>query len=372
MPIEGSAMSDNSPRQVNNILRNMRGEQYRHERNVRHMPVAIPLSAHTHNNPTLPINLIYPTPDPQDSNEFQAIQTSRRAIWLAGPNPPKSWTSSDTAEKPSGNEMDTASWREAALSILFLPEFSPQGDGQTKPVNLNGIPTLSLLCLRVILKAYPGSEYAQVTPFIPPHLRRDILRDRAIYSPLSEVELYALCLEGHVDGELIVIGPRAVLRSSHFHDTGRFKNDNGENETFPRLISGPPDSSSGEEDSSWDSIGPQEEHPALRTLVLMSTPLPIPTFLVLPPTLTHLALINIPNMIPLARLPTTCPLLAVLDLSYNRWLSVSSKSAAQILKETEWNRLHHLRVLGLRGCHVTPTITAAVNRGRWDDVRIVK
>ncbi|KAH7929698.1 hypothetical protein BV22DRAFT_1002214 [Leucogyrophana mollusca] len=360
-------MADESPRQVNNILRTMRGEQFRHSRNVQRMPANVPLSFHTHNRPTLPVNLIHP---PQGSEENTRRQIpSARGMWLAGPNPPRSWSSSllTKAARVAPDNLDTPQWREEALSVVLSPEFS--SPSSTAPAALYGTPPLTLLCLRVLLAAYRGPEFTEVAPYIPPHLRRDLLRDSAICSPLSQTEIHALCYDGHVDGELIVIGPHASLRVNHFQTALSRSPDGGKVEVYPHDDSKCADEA--EEETSWDSIPSQEKQdPPLHMLTLVSTPLAIPTFLVLPPTITQLALLNIPSPVPLHRLPTICPLLTLVDVSYNSWLS-PARSGDKILEEVGWSRLRHLKVLGLRECQVTLKVVAAVNKGRWDDVQIV-
>jgi hypothetical protein len=91
----------------------------------------------------------------------------------------------------------------------------------------------------------------------------------------------------------------------------------------------------------------------------------------LPPTLTHLALINILNPVSLHRLPMTCPLLECLDLSHNMWL-VAEKDAEERLGNVQWSRWHRLRTLGMRGCHVPAESMVEINKGRWDDVQVVR
>jgi len=92
----------------------------------------------------------------------------------------------------------------------------------------------------------------------------------------------------------------------------------------------------------------------------------------LPATLTRLGLINVSTPVSLHRLPTTCPLLELLDISYNDWL-VAEKDVQEKLGKVQWSRWHHLRELGMRACHDIPgDIMAEVNKGRWDDVKVVK
>jgi hypothetical protein len=83
-----------------------------------------------------------------------------------------------------------------------------------------------------------------------------------------------------------------------------------------------------------------------------------------------MVLINIHNPIPIHRFPKICPLLEFLDLSYNNWLG-QPEEGISTLDRVEWTRWIHLKVLGLRDCHVPEDILKKVNRGRWDDVAMV-
>lgn len=109
----------------------------------------------------------------------------------------------------------------------------------------------------------------------------------------------------------------------------------------------------------------------MHTFVLVSVQLSLHILRDLPPTLTRLALINVLVPVSLHRLPTTCPLLEQLDLSHNAWL-VAEKEARERLGNVQWSRWHHLQKLGLRGCHIPEDILVEVNKGRWDDVEVVK
>ena len=96
-----------------------RGEHFRHARNVQGKPASSSLlSYHAHNQPTLPINLIYPSRAPET-----------RPSWVPGPSPPRSWRLPPTSTPsstllPSEAKSDiditnTAAWREGALLPLF-------------------------------------------------------------------------------------------------------------------------------------------------------------------------------------------------------------------------------------------------------------
>ncbi|KAG1891123.1 hypothetical protein F4604DRAFT_1876292 [Suillus subluteus] len=351
MPLQRTVPQDASEtsRQVNNILRNLRGEQFRHSRNVQRVPASLPTSLHVNNLPTLPINLIYPTAEDGRRNAAAAPSghDSTRHGRVAGPDPPRSWTtlsSSPKVREVDLSDINSHTWRKHALDLVFSP-----GNASTP----GEFPTLALLSLHVILMECSGYELAEIRPYIPPHLRRALMRHSAINCPLSQIELNAICgEEGHADGELVVVGPHATLRSDHF-----------------RRIHSSRESECAAEESTWESLATQGSEPsALFSLTLLSTPL---TFALsdLPPTITCLALINIPKPVSLQRLPLYCPLVSLLDLSYNSWLI--SASGEKLLQDYPWTKLRYLKVLGLRGCHVTSTLLSQVNRGRWDDVDVI-
>jgi len=328
------------------------------------------LSSHAHNQRTLPIDLIYPSP---------ALATSRS--WIPGPSPPRSWQSPATSTTSStplpGFKSDidvtnTAAWRELALSPLFS---SGVTTSSSTPESASSrlvypdpslIPRLSLLCLQLIRATCRGADLAELVPFIPLHLRRSLLRYTAIHAPLSQTELDALC-EGttHVDTELIVVGPHNTLRPRSFGKTADVHHDD------PSEL----DHKDNDPNETWDAVPTHDgESLALRSLVILSSPLSAATMLAFPPTITHLALIKITHQIPLRRLPTICPLLVFLDLSFNVWLYASQvvDRGAPVLEEMEWRKLRRLEVVGLRQCPVTPKVLLELNRGRWEDVVIIQ
>ncbi|KAF8557318.1 hypothetical protein OG21DRAFT_1407464, partial [Imleria badia] len=336
-----------------------RGEHFRHARNVQGKPASVSSSSlsyyHAHNQPTLPINLIYPSPAPATSSS-----------WVPGPSTPRSWRSD--VKSDVGITNTGAAWRKRALSPLFytgvIPSSSLSESARSRSIypDPSPIPQLTLLCLQLIRSACSGADLAEVVPYIPLHLRRVLLRYTAIHAPLSQTELDALC-QGttHVGTELIVVGPHNSVRGSSFR-----KNDH----TAHVHHDDPSDPS-----ESWDAVQTQDsESLALRYLAILSSPLSAATMLTFPPTITHLALINIPHRISLQRLPTICPLLVFLDLSYNAWLYALQAVGTEtpMLEELEWGKWRRLEVVGLRECPVTPKVLLELNRGRWEDVRVIR
>jgi len=238
----------------------------------------------------------------------------------------------------------TSAWRARALDLIF-------GYHRSKS---SAVPPLTQLCLR-ILASFPSSEFAEhVVPFLPSHLCRDLVRYTAIHTPLPPSKLYAIYTHAnHADGELLIVGPQTTLADDFFIRGNHSSH-----------------SSTSQDLSDWDSE--KAMPPSLRTFILVSTPMAVSTILSLPPTITHMALLNLPTPIALHRLPRVCPLLEVLDLSYNTWLSSTSKDASKILKRVDWSRWNCLRVLGLRECLISDEMLQKLNRGRWDDVQVVE
>ncbi|KAH7889383.1 hypothetical protein F5I97DRAFT_1923926 [Phlebopus sp. FC_14] len=380
MPLQRTLSKEDVPeRQVNNILRDLRGEHFRRERNMQRTPVSsTSLSSHVHNQPTLPLNLIYTSRTSDGRTLPDERRPARRTTRLAGPNPPPSWrlASSPTPWASNGPQSksehlpdtNTPEWRSDALELIFSFESTLPLPGvhlRTAVRRDDRIPTLTHLCLYAIL-AMSGSDLADVVEHIPLHLRCTLLRHTAVHMPLSQLELNALCEgQGHVDGELIVVGPRATLHRNNFRK-----------ETFGDASAADTrteDDAWDSEASTWDSATARYgQSTPLYSLSMVSTLLTVPTFLALPPTISRLALLNIPYQVPLQRLPTVCPLLVLLDLSYNSWLSPSSTSRGQILEEVSWTKLRHLEVVGLRNCLVTSKLLVELNRGRWEDIKIVR
>jgi len=319
-------------------LSSFRGEQFRHAQNLQRSRTHVSAST-SRNSPTLPIDLTtadYSSAERAPAKPVTPHSSASKAC--AGPVPPKSWTltSKEVVE-------DTPTWRARAVSLVLPPP--PES-----------IPLLTNLCLRV-LATLPSQEFIQdIIPYIPPHLRRDLVRHTAITSPLPNSKLFALCEpDGHTDTELIVVGPNATLGDDYF---------------IRATPASSKDTLDNEEDESWDSERDSGSHP-LGTFILMSTRLATSSLLSLPATITRMALINLPTPISLHRLPTTCPLLITLDLSYNAWLSPGSDNAEQMLERVDWGRWNYLRILGLRECHVSSEMLVKLNRGRWDDVEVV-
>ncbi|EIW85112.1 hypothetical protein CONPUDRAFT_117634 [Coniophora puteana RWD-64-598 SS2] len=337
-------------RRVNEILRNLRGEQYRHHRNINRARTDILPSSLTHNTPSLPTNLVY-----------SVSQGTERPDRLAGPDPPRSWatnplqTNVEDRIKPGSSghgEQNSAEFRADALSLVI--------PGSTSLVNGALILPLTTYCLDAILRTCSQRDMAQIAEYIPAHLRRYLVRLAAIRSPLSDMVLNALRDEGeYVDGECVIVGPHGVLQVPQ-----------DDHPRIDRNLGKMPLQHHGARGDSWESSleapGPTAPH----TFAIISLPLTTSKFLSLPPTITRLALIDVSTSLPIRRLHLICPLLAVLDLSYNVWLS-TPEAGSRLVKEVDWSKLRNLEILGLRDCYIAPDLRAVINRGSWRDVQIV-
>ena len=327
------------------------GEQFRHLQNVRQSRSHLTASRNF-NVPTLPIRLatseVYESD--QSSKPLVTSVTDNRGS-CSGPAPPKSWRS-QTAVDP----RDTPEFRAQALSLLASTGTAP---GDSNFASQNRVPPLTLLCLQLILsKSTNSAEFREeIVPYIPEHLRRDLVRHCAVHSPLPAWKLDALYEpEGHADGELIIVGP-TLIRDDHFLQSAR------------ALEASRPERAT-QEDWDWetDDISPT----TFQSLILLSTPLPTSTLLTIPPTLTTLILINLPSHVPLHRLPKICPLLVIFDLSYNTWLNAPVGEGYKSLERVEWTRWSHLKVLGFRECYIADGLLQRINKGRWDDIDLVR
>ena len=323
------------------------GEQYRHLQNVRQSRsrVSIP---RTHNTPTLPARFT--------TLEYESAiatgeppPTASVPVSYSGPAPPKSW-------RPSLEQSDRKSieWHTRALSLAaaHLGNF-------TETLR---VPSLALLCLQMILASCTSKAVFRdaVVPYIPAHLRRDVIRYCAIHSPLPNWKLDALFnSQGNADGEILVMGPAATLPEEYFLRKMSVE----ESDSAPR----PPETAASSLD--WETEESTEE--PLLSLILVSTHLPTTILLALPPSITRLALIDLPSPIPLHRLPKLCPMLVLLDLSYNKWLQAPAGEGAESLEKTAWSRWRKLEIVGLRGCYISSKLIQKINAGRWDDVDVI-
>lgn len=316
------------------MLTTCRGEQFRHDQNLRKIKVR-----HHAHLPTrsLPPHLLTSS----DSGERTPSRVSSGQVSnTAGPIP-KSWR---IATEEVQNK-ESPEWRADALSLVL------------SGLQANRTPVIPLaeLCMGVLLHIFSEQEdFEQVLlPLLPLHLRYVLQRYTAIYAPLSVSRLNALAEDsGHINGELIVVGPNASLR----RDVIALK---------------PPDRQipvDGSQD--WEAEDPFVDSFELRTIALVSTDLSSQTILSFPRSLTRLALVNIPTPPSIFKLPILCPSIVILDLSFNSWLKDPDRSHG-ILGMIAWDKWNNLNILGLRGCSVHQDTLDRVNRNRWVDIQIL-
>ncbi|KAI6138846.1 hypothetical protein EDD17DRAFT_1673212, partial [Pisolithus thermaeus] len=328
-----------------------RGEDFRHTRNLQRLPASIPPSATAHNQRTLPFDVIfsYQSPAPVTdliSSERYVMQVPELlGVGESNHHPPQRLL---LMARPLITKKVLIrirpQWREMALAPILCecPASVPSPRDYPHPVTL---PPLTQLCTHLILATCGGVDLAT-------YLRQSVLG------------------MGQPDGDLIVVGPRTSLRRDWFQKTIEGVR-LGETAQGPLTHLTLEECSNDAEDTWDDTLSLDTELASPTMLSFVSTLLTVPTFLALPHTITHLALLNIPYQVPLQRLPTICPLLVFLDLSYNDWLSRSSAKGDQILMSVAWHKLRHLQVLGLREFCVAFTLLTEINRGRWKDVRII-
>ncbi|KAF9454573.1 hypothetical protein P691DRAFT_692227 [Macrolepiota fuliginosa MF-IS2] len=407
-----------SQKGVHNRIHTLRGEQFRHLQNLRGSRSHL-TSTNIHTVPSLPFRLLSladpslnltdrdndtPPLQPKSAsrpNEGQSQHDGTSFRPPAGPAPPRSWTLN--AHK---DIRENSTWRAEALSLIFSHLQSQSPPSHTTPTSdvehrntHNTVPSLSLLCLQLFLTTCTTSEFRdEVVPYVPPHLRKDLIRFTAVNSPLSSARLSALWEPvGHAHGEIIIVGPGAVLKDNYFirSHTGHAGNIqfSTEDDADEAMTTQKPEES--EEDREWDAEDTDvDKGTPLATLILLNTSLSSSTFFSLPPTITHLALINLSTPAPIHRLPNICPLLIVLDISYNSWLGANFSSGGEgqgaigVLGEprqpreptiraivdlgrVDWQRWCHLKVLGFRGNYIPEDLAEKVNEGKWDDVDIV-
>lgn len=327
---------------VNNLLHTLRGEHFRRALNSNRTPGLVPLPTSPALGPSLPYAEIYGLQPHHFSSQAPHIDVKVTSTPVAGPIP-RSWAVTSTPAKV----FEDPEWRETALSLFFsgsVPRENPRA----------AVPRLGEFCLRVILRCCgtDANVLKDLVPYLGPHLRKQLMRMCAVQCPLPSASLRVLLGEenNQVDGELIVVEPTSPLRPELFQP------ERAQDKKDPEGL--------------WDAETHDGLGPSLTHLAIVSAALSIPTFLALPPSITHLALVHLSAPIPLHRLPDKCPLLEMLDISYNLWLG-EPQSGERPLERVAWQRWAYLKVLGCRGCGIALEELRKVNEGRWDDVTIV-
>ncbi|KAI0306479.1 hypothetical protein B0F90DRAFT_1690248 [Multifurca ochricompacta] len=320
--------SSKGNKDVNNLLHTLRAEHFRRTLNTQRSPsgrlgpTTLPTSPCL--TPSLPYAEIY-----------------------AGPIP-RSWATATTPAKV----LEGPRWRETALSLFFART------DDTIPVGTGGrvVPCLADFCLRVVLDYFGAGADAleDLVPYLAPHHKKQLMRICAVRCPLPSTSLRVLLGKDHnqLDGELIIIESTSPPRPE------LFKAEHKQTAQNPEDL--------------WDAeAGDGPSSQPLKALAIVSTTLLIPTLLALPPSLTRLALVHLSAAVPLHRLPDKCPLLEVLDISYNQWLGEPTWGGEPAIEMIAWGRWAYLKMLGCRDCGFGLEELKKVNEGRWEDVTIV-
>ncbi|KAF8518808.1 hypothetical protein BU17DRAFT_90564 [Hysterangium stoloniferum] len=407
-------MSSSNPDQVTSRLHTLRGEAYRHQRNLQNIRVSSS-SASTHRGPSLPPTLYTytsETDDPEVSLPYNAnanlasIPSPRKA---AGPPPPRSWVPSTTGGEQGNGSRSSSEWRGKALELIF--RHSPTTASlSTSPLCLPTspprIPSLLHLTLHVLLFHHDGIP-PSLLRLLPRHILREYVRFSAVHFPLPKEAMEVLWGMG-CDGEVMVIGPgspSAALEATKARSAGSSIADTDTDTATTTTTKAtaeavPPDwdaASLDDIDTDADDVSLDTTPTLPHTFIALSTTF-TPTHLSqLPTTLSHLALINVPR-VPVHLLPAQVPFIEVLDLSFNAWLGEDIKGSTgpltasgivalpPLLHRIEWRKWGGLRVLGLRGCGLgidygvdagqdedeyLRELRRRVNKGRLGDVAIV-
>jgi hypothetical protein len=323
----------------------------------------------------------------------------------AGPIP-RSWAAAAATTGPTV-ESDDPAWRATALSLFFFAQSddsnsdcdydnaSTAAEGSHLTRTRSRCPSLVECCLRFLLEHFCAMEeeedcsdvtaLEELASVLQPHHRKEAVRMCAVRSPLSGARLRALLGEGrsHVEGELVVVQPASPLRPemfrtrTHAHmrvDDGQHRHESVSEERSEELWQCQWDDDAEADSSSTvtnDARSYWQEQEPFTAVAIVSTTLSIPVLLNLPSSLTRLALVHLSAPIPIHRLPDKCPLLELLDISYNPWLAGPAWGRERALERVEWGRWAYLKVLGCRDCGVTLEELKEVNEERWEDVRIV-
>ena len=113
-------------------------------------------------------------------------------------------------ESESDSDIETA--------VPRVSDEQPKQSSRRAAFPRTGVPSLVELCLESLLDYCRGRYFAEIlVPYLPLHLRRTLLRWTAVHSPLPTSKLLSLSEpEGHINGELIVVGPQASLTTGLF------------------------------------------------------------------------------------------------------------------------------------------------------------
>ncbi|KAG8745372.1 hypothetical protein FRC10_008231 [Ceratobasidium sp. 414] len=293
----------------------------------------------------------------------------------AGPRPPRSWaypalTSSaagSSNRSTPGSVAPHPEWRARALRWILVhldrPGLIPHAVEENES-GRSSIPTLREMCLHNLLAADPIDDQI-ISPDLPAHIRRFIVRYTSIHSPLpwaALTELWGVAYgEQGADGELIFVGKGAggsSIGSASIRDV-----------LTPAEVDLQSEEGDHEDDLAWDA----EEYtspPPLNVLISLAHPLS-KHLSFFPPTITHLALIATPldpDTAPramMAKLSGILHLLEALDLSCNPWLVPNALTSVDWSKK--WPRLRAVAFINCPNLADREATTNIINSKRsWE------
>lgn len=341
-----------------------RGEAFRHQLNLTGKSKYYRRSLVADFGPSLPPSLYSSEVSlPPETIKVPAVDApiNTYAPKTPGPPPPRSWIPVTNSANPNYPE-----WRSNALSFIF--HRSPFSKFQTKfcpksphadptASSALGIPSFFHICLHTILVQFGGIP-PDMYRHIPRHILREYVRHSTIHQPLPKEDLLAIWnLDNNtnaVDGELLVTGSVttfALSRSTRSSD----------------VVIQDWDTEGIDDDGNYHNGNPDIPIP-MHTFIALSASFNSSHIPLLPASITHLALLNIPKT-PLHLLPHLLPHLIVLDLSYNPWINESH--ALRI----DWRVWVDLEAVALRGCRIEvgdmKSIKKEMSKGRLLDVEII-
>jgi len=383
--LSAAQTTSSQPRNVNNILHSLRGEDFRRSLNTTRSFFSSRIRASAqHDGPSLPplVNL---------SSEPELLPFLCPAPILtahpkpaAGPRAPPSWTAPNSELDDSTIDLAQSSLPEQRLDALSFilprltnpPSASLLRDLQPRSIRRH-VPSLVHLCIEVLL-SLDADTCMSLISLLPIHLRRHIAIHCAIHEPPTR-ELLRLLFrsDGSVGGEVILTRD---FNTSFLEKVGIVQPT-----STPDTQPSAPDE--WDEDLSLSLESSSNEHQqALHTLIIVKATFPASIICHLPPTITHLGLIGVhPTAVQIHRLHSILPLISVIDLSSNFWLCAPAHvlplldgegpNAGHVIDRIRWDRWKRLRAVGLRNCGLpasqSEAIVAEIHRGRGYGVDVV-
>lgn len=300
----------------------------------------------------------------------------------SGPKPPPSWEVKSAVNYGSENAaallMDDFEWRKRSLMLMLDESILADREAGQSATNLNHVPSLQTLCLRIIvLEDLPSRWPIHFVLSLPAHIRQRIGLEAAIWNPLSSRVLNAIYSPRDVHRIIIVgkpLAPVPIAPSREIYKVPSLQGINQEHlEDLLQNLLGlhantSKDNDVDDEPDSWDdgahssssasefgvsSSSDSQSLVPLTSLCLIHLSLPESITPTLPHTLTRLSLINMTSttmslpsesQVPLRTLSRNLPRLTHLDISYNK---LDRNRTVSIAWDTQWKEME---VIGMRRC----------------------